>query len=409
MTAPAKSRAENLVARLARHAFLALWSYANPRGKKGKELCDVLAVCDPDVVIFSVKEVSVGQTGNVRIDWERWHRSAIEESAKQIYGAERWLRTATHVIRTDGASGVTLPDLSRRRVHRVAVALGSDGSVPLYMGDLGKGFVHVLSEDSLDVVLAELDTIDDLARYLSAKEQAVAAGTRVIFQGSEKDLLAMYLTDGRRLPTGHDVLVVGDDIWEHFVNRSEYQAKKEADRGSYVWDRIVDRLSEDVLHGRMEFGSELDQNERAIRVMAREDRFARRIVGKAFKEFFDLARANTVRARIVRSPSKIVYVFLATPHGYPREVRVAELDNRCFVARGLHSDAPTVVGIATEQYEAGKGFSLDVIHLHIPQWTAAHQQHVQQMQAALGYFAKPQESRLSEDEYPHVAEGEPSV
>src|SRR6266545_2747485 len=91
--APSMNLAEQLVARLARRSFLALWSYANPRGKKGKELCDVLAVCDPNVVIFSVKDLAMPATGNVRVDWQRWHRGAIDESVKQIHGAERWLRT----------------------------------------------------------------------------------------------------------------------------------------------------------------------------------------------------------------------------------------------------------------------------------------------------------------------------
>ncbi len=384
---------------------MALWSYANPRGKNGKELCDVLAVCDPDVVIFSVKDLAVGQSANVQIDWERWHRRAIDESAKQIYGAERWLRTATNVIRTDGSLGVPLPNPSRRRVHRVAVALGSLGAVPIYMGDFGKGFVHVLSEDSLDAILVELDTVDDLTSYLLAKEEFVQGRTQVIFQGSEKDFLAMYLTDGRQLPSGNNLVVVDDGIWKHFVGRPEYQAKKNADQDSYIWDRIVDRFAQDVLQGRLEFGSELDQNERGIRVMARENRFARRILGRAFKEFCDLARDNKVRVRMIESPSKVLYVFLARPHGYPREARVAELGNRCFVARGLHPGATTVVGIATEQYAPGKGFSLDLVHLYLPQWRAEHQEHMEQMRAELGYFTQPQQSRSSEDEYPNVAEG----
>ena len=41
-----------------RQSFLSLWSYASPQGRTpGKELCDILVVCDPDIIIFSVKEV----------------------------------------------------------------------------------------------------------------------------------------------------------------------------------------------------------------------------------------------------------------------------------------------------------------------------------------------------------------
>jgi hypothetical protein len=85
----------------------------------------VLAVCDPDVLIVSVKEIAVGSTGEPAVDWTRWQRTAIDASAKQIYGAERWLQTAERVVCFDGSPGIALPPLSARRVHRIAIALGS--------------------------------------------------------------------------------------------------------------------------------------------------------------------------------------------------------------------------------------------------------------------------------------------
>lgn len=381
---------------------MALWSYPNPKGKAGKELCDLLAVCDPDIIIFSVRELKLGQSGKAHVDWERWQRKAIDASAKQIYGAERRLRGAKHVIRSNGSPGIALPDPARRRAHRVAVALGGKGKVPVYMGDLGKGFVHVLTEDSLEIVLGELDTVVDLTRYLRAVEDLQAAGTKVIFEGSEIDLLAMYLTQGRKLPTNVDLVVVADGIWADFSRRPGYRAKKRADRESYVWDGLVNILAEDALHGRMEFGKDLNQTELAIRTMAREDRFSRRVLGKGFKEFMDEAQKKKVRSRLMKAPSGIVYVFLATPYGTDRKIRVAELSNRCFVVRGLQTDATTVIGIATEQYERGQGFSLDVVHLYIPEWSAKHQAALDGMQRDLKYFVQPRKMAGFEDEYPNV-------
>src|SRR3989442_513982 len=162
--------AELLVENLSRRTFLSLWSYPNPRGKGQKELCDLLAVCAPDVIIFSVKEIALGKKKGPEVEWARWQREAIDASAKQIYGAERWLRTASHVVRRDGSLGIALPDLISRRVHRVAVALGGRGDVPVHMGDLGKGHIHVLTEESLGTVLGELDTVTDLTEYLRAVE-----------------------------------------------------------------------------------------------------------------------------------------------------------------------------------------------------------------------------------------------
>jgi hypothetical protein len=121
------NRSEDFVYKICRHSFLSLWSYSNPQGKGGKELCDVLIVCDPDVIVVSVKEIGLGDTDDVSTDWDRWSRRAIDASAKQIYGAERWLKSATRVVKSDGAIGLSLPDPQKRRVHRIAVALGSEG------------------------------------------------------------------------------------------------------------------------------------------------------------------------------------------------------------------------------------------------------------------------------------------
>src|SRR5689334_5162503 len=134
---------EALVAFLCQRSFLSLWSEANPLthvGKNEKELCDLLVVCAPDVVIFSVKEISLKDTGKPEVDWGRWHRKAVEDSVKQLYGAERWVRTASRVIRSDGSPGVAIPPASDLRVHRVAVAVGGRGEVPYQQGDFGKGF-----------------------------------------------------------------------------------------------------------------------------------------------------------------------------------------------------------------------------------------------------------------------------
>ncbi len=103
------NRAEKFLYSLSRRSFLSLWSYANPRGRNNKELCDILVVCDPDILIISVKEIDFAGTGDSLVDQERWQRRAIDDSCKQIYGAARWLDTATNVIRSDNTAGLPLP------------------------------------------------------------------------------------------------------------------------------------------------------------------------------------------------------------------------------------------------------------------------------------------------------------
>ncbi|MFI5108217.1 MAG: hypothetical protein ACHP78_05165 [Terriglobales bacterium] len=393
------NQAELLVYTVCRQSFLSLWSYMNPRTKPfGKELCDVLVVCEPDIIIFSVKQTTLGSSGDSMVDARRWRRRAVDASSAQIYGAERSLRSLTHVIKSDNSLGFPLP--KQPTLHRVAVALGSQGEVSLPFGDFGKGFVHVLDELSFTILLNELDTITDFVRYLSDKEQLFRAGASAAFEGSEEDLLATYLHNGRKFPENYDVVLAGSGLWDDLREKAEYGRKQIADQDSYVWDRLIESFCHDLLNDQLEFAPSPSQTESAIRTMAKEDRFSRRILGRSFREFID--ESSRVRSRMLRSPSDVMYVFLAMPLVAPRDFRVAELGNRCFVARGLNPDATTVVGLATEQYGKGQGFSFDLIHLHKPTWSSEDQVHMEAMQSELGYFASPRTRRAHEDEYPQT-------
>jgi hypothetical protein len=400
-----KNPTEDLVSQICRRNFLTLWSYPNPRGKDDKELCDVLVVCDPFVIIFGVKAPSYSESSDTATGWKRWQKKAIEESAKQIFGAERWLRSATHVIRNDGTKGLPLPPLERRQVYRIAIALGSQGEIPIYGGNLQRKFIHVFEESALDCVLGELDTITDLTDYLKAVEDLLMV-SKVTVLGGEEELLAIYLRNQRKFPHKPDLLMIDGALWEGLVQQPEYVAKKQADKPSYLWDRMIDTFSEDVLAGRMAFEGDLAKNDEVLRLMAKESRMNRRILGKGFREFMDLAADGKISSRYVRSPSGIGYVFLARPHGTSRKERIDELQVRCFVVRGLLPDVTTVVGLATERYERGRGFSLDLALLHLPDWTAEHQAQMEQIQAKMGTFATPMITKFSEDEYPGPETGD---
>jgi hypothetical protein len=118
--------AELFVARHCEGSFLSLWGMANPNGKHaGKELCDYIVVCDPDVIIVSVKEVGLASEPT-KIEAERWRRKAIEESVKQVYGAERLIAGRKAISSPSGRS-VKLPARDTRCIHRVCVAFGSCG------------------------------------------------------------------------------------------------------------------------------------------------------------------------------------------------------------------------------------------------------------------------------------------
>ncbi len=263
----------------------------------------------------------------------------------------------------------------------------------------------MFDEVSLDIVMNELDTISDFIKYLDDKERLYLSGTETIFtSGGEEDLLALYLHRGREFPGAPGLVVLDGELWRAIAGKAEYRAKKETDKISYVWDRLIETLSEDyrtdgLLSEYPYSTTQLSEVELAIRAMARENRFSRRLLGKNFMEFLDLTKAKKVRSRVVPSLSGTQYVFLACPHGEDREFRLAELAARCFVVRGLNPNSELVVGIATEQYVPGKGFSLDVIYLHKPSWTAEDQKQLEYLQRQFGYFSNPVQSKIREDEY----------
>lgn len=91
---------ERILMRLARKAFLSLWSYPNVysdegRSKSkgdGKELVDLLVVFGDNVLLFSDKHCEYHADIDVTVAWPRWYRRAIDKSARQLAGAESFLR-----------------------------------------------------------------------------------------------------------------------------------------------------------------------------------------------------------------------------------------------------------------------------------------------------------------------------
>jgi hypothetical protein len=68
----------------------------------------------------------------------------------------------------------------------------TEGVIPFAVGQLdpAKGFVHVLDDTSLEIVLAKLDTITDFVRYLTKKEEFIASG-KLVSAAGEEELLAL--------------------------------------------------------------------------------------------------------------------------------------------------------------------------------------------------------------------------
>jgi len=391
------NKTEEFVLRVCRRSFLSLWCESNPRGKNsGKELCDILVVCDPHVIILSVKDVQFQEHKDRGAASERWERKAIDESVKQIYGAERWLAKALRVIRNDCTPGLRLPPPEIRRIHRIAVAIGGKGEVPIKSGKLGSGYVHVMTESGFEDILTELDTITDLVDYLAAKE---TSSPRLVL-GGECNLLACYLLNNRTLPTDFDFVFVDDTHWDGLREREDYKRKKQADEVSYHWDRLIETYTgpngEVLDNPALEF----EEFEFALRTMARENRFNRRILSGGLVEFIEAALKGTLRARFLYSPSGVIYVPMFFKPTEEPELRNALMGQRCMFARHDAGKGDIVIGFPFIESKPGVAWIQELVYLDARKWSAADDERVARQKAELDNGPSTAKRQVEMLEYP---------
>lgn len=387
------TRSEKFVSQLCERSFLELWTHPNPIGKKGKELCDCLIVCGLHIIIISVKEIEYKDTGNKK-GWERWHRKAIENSVSQIWGAERWLKSADEVTRHDGRV-VTLPPKSDRIYHRVSVSLGSKQQVPIKWGEFGNGFVHVCDEKSVGIVFSALDTITDFVEFLTESELFVSGNSKVIFNGGGiEDLAAIFIQNGYTFPNFNadadaaSLMILEGGIWDNFASSDDYRDCAERFKVSYRWDELIKYYAKDLLtDGMFDMHSQsVTDDQHALIEMALQPRATRTQLSEAFFEILGNPDLK-VRSRFALGYGGTAFIFLIAPSS-ERESRVQELALRCLVVQCKQSDTKRVVGIATDQPGSSKiGYSSDLVYIDLPDITQEMIVKATEIQRELGYFA----------------------
>lgn len=342
---------ERHLAHLGQRSFLDLWSYPNtfrdqmdhPGANQGKELCDLLVVCGPHVVVFSEKTVVWQSDKPTPLAWSRWFRGAVADSVKQIRGAERWIKQHPNRIFVDAACKsplpIALPSADEMIIHRVVIAQGASeacrqyfgrgfGSLhivpsitgaahfnatngcsfaPFCIGDVDPSgpFVHVLDETSLDIAMRELNTITDFTAYLLKKEEFIRAGRLTKVEG-EENLIAYYATrinsdgdhdfaypGGGGWPLGA-AITIDSNLYSTLQNDTKYIAKKQEERNSYAWDGLIKLFTKPLLEGTslVPDGQAFDfqRSEVGIRQMALVPRFQRRSYGNAVLDAYEVGR-----------------------------------------------------------------------------------------------------------------------
>lgn len=410
-------------------------------------------VFEDDVLIFSDKQCKFPRTGNLKVDWGRWYKMAVRDSAKQIRGAERWIRSFPDRLFLDRKCTqplpIRLPPMERATFHRIIVAHdaslrcreehGGSGSLmimpdivgaahytdgesevlPFAVGqvDPSKGFVHVLDDTSLKILMHELDTIRDFVAYLKKKERFVGSG-RLAFAAGEEELLAEYL---KRLNAAgdHDFVFERDDVrigikegfWKQFQSNAQRLAQRQANESSYCWDALIERFSHHAMAGTQYYTNQagVSGTERSLRFLARENRTRRRMLADILIGMIEMYPGRMRATRVV-GPSNSgdpYYAFLLIPR-FPgladaqyREGRYQMLEALCFVVKLMFPDAQDIVGIATET-EPAPTRSEDLLCFDARVWTEENAAEARRIQAELGLLTKATEHRGTTKEYPDV-------
>ena len=417
------NQSEKYLQDLCNRTFLSLWSYPNPYqgpNRKGKEVCDLLVVFENHIIIFSDKQCKFQDSGNLEQDWARWYRQAIEDSVRQLWGAERWIRNnpervfldrhctkqfpiplkttaettfhrvvvahgaATRCTRELGGSGSLMVGLSGRGPDRTLARDQSDLPFLVGQADSSKGYVHILDDTTLPILLETLDTVADFTAYLKKKESFIESGIAFLAAG-EEEFLAYYLThlnaEGEYdfvLDNDFNGVAMDEGHWKKFSNSRERKTQVANNRISYIWDEIIEKFICHFRKGTSQYLSHTDFSsiETILRFFARESRLKRRMLVLQIVDMIKNTPPGFRRLRVVppdRSGDPY-WVFLVFPQLYGqseddyRSVRQRYLQACCRVVRLDNPAAVDVVGLATET-SGTLGRSEDAVYFDGRLWT----------------------------------------
>ena len=91
----------------------------------------------------------------MQISWSRWYRKAVEKSALQVFGAERWIKQFPEKIYIDKKCTISpyapVPSGEKVKFHRILIANGAveacksvhGGSGSLYLNSTLSDLDHV--------------------------------------------------------------------------------------------------------------------------------------------------------------------------------------------------------------------------------------------------------------------------
>ncbi|WP_285421877.1 SEC-C domain-containing protein [Pseudomonas sp. efr-133-TYG-23] len=358
------NESERILARLATKTFFSLWSYPSlfRAVGGGKELIDLTVYFNNTLILFSDKgEVLFQEQNERKLAWSRWYRGAVQDSAKQLYAAEKFIRHSPEKIFINSKLFEKFPfDISQKnlKIHLVAVVRGigdvakahfdslmpgSSGTLgysygasteellqlPFFVGevDRNKTFVHVLDEVGIGVLLDELNTPTDFINYLESKERAVRE-RNLLFSLGEEETLAYYLQeDGgfgygdipNLTPGGSQPFSIPEGEWSYYKRTVAYALRYKEKKKADVWGEIVKRFSDCIIEANVGEAAEqpLLTHAKAVEVLASENIHSRAFLTTALMEKYGSVPEMVRSSRVAPSLSQTgrYYIFVFFPWG----------------------------------------------------------------------------------------------
>ena len=359
---PSVNESERILAAVVSNTFFSLWCYPSLFRSvgKGKEFADLTIYFNNTLVIFSDKgHVSFQEHNDVQLAWNRWYRAAVRESAKQLHGAESFVRNHPKKLFLNSKLEDPFPfDLTKPglKIHLIAVAggigqhaqrffdsvgPGSSGTLvyhyevpeksllekPFIVGDVdpGKTFVHILDESGLKLLFEELCTPEDFIHYLETKERAIRSGIFLSSAG-EEETLATYLQENGgygfgdlRVPAGYEgqCFRIPEWEWKHYRQTVAYALRHGQKKNAKLWNEIIARFADAITDACVGEASDLPfiNHSNAIQILASENLYSSSFLASALFEKFDLVPKGIRSARTAPSTTKPgrLYVFVFFP------------------------------------------------------------------------------------------------
>ncbi|WP_156948657.1 hypothetical protein [Bradyrhizobium sp. WSM1417] len=327
---------------------------------------------------------------------------------------------------------------------RDAIDFSRRDFMPFAVGDVNPGrlFVHVFDDVGIKRVLEHLNTISDFVGYLNKRAEYIRS-SRFWMAHGEEELLAGYLRvgivtngyydfelPGAEAPKKGQLKMTKQGLSSDYILSETHFQKALADDKSRVWDDLITRFSDNLLAGAT--GAFLGRKttiagaEPALRLMAMENRFSRRVYGEAVQgailKAMDSKEDWSARVILPNQPSenpKVAYVVMImsypafarergdTDNGYDqyREYRMRVMEAYCLAVLLDNRKLDTVVAIgmdADSSVTGQEGGSEDLFSIRVDEWTPSLESSALKLREHYDVLRHERVARqdISREEYP---------